>query len=445
MTVIKDKVSITAKVLWTAGGYAASLGVRFVSSVIIARLLDPQILGIMVIAQAVRVGTELLTDVGIEQNVVSNPQGDQPRFLNAAWTLQVLRGLFIASVLLALSPFLSGLYNIPIGVFVAVSAAPLINSFTSTSILSLSRNLNAKARSIFELASEVIGLLINVAIALAMPNLWAPIIGLLLGLAVRASLSYLLPHPAHRLVFDKQRMLTIIHFGKWIMLSSLGFYAAMYIDRLYLGKVLSVATLGVYGLARTIADLPLILASRLASQIMFPIIAAYRANSGNSGMKELAAVRFRFLLLAAFGIASVMAWSDLAVSVLYDNRYKDAGWMLFLLLMNAWVGVLAYLGEATTLGNSKPQVASVANICRIAVAAVCLPIGFHGFGLAGAILALPLGELARYSVLHVAQRGAPGPRAGLQDVVATAGLAAILAFWIGVRFLAGLGVPWGAL
>lgn len=442
---MKDKVSIAAKVLWTAGGYAASLGVRFLSSVIIARLLDPQILGIMVIAQAVRVGTELLTDVGIEQNVVSNPQGDQPRFLNAAWTLQLMRGLFIASVLLAMSPFLSGLYDIPVGVFMAVSAAPLINSFTSTSILSLSRNLNAKARSIFELASEVIGLVINVAIALAMPNFWAPIIGLLLGLAVRASLSYLLPHPAHRLVFDKQHMLAIIHFGKWIMLSSLGFYAAMYIDRLYLGKVLAIATLGVYGLARTVADLPLILASRLASQIMFPIIAAHRADAEGPGMKELAVVRFRFLLLAAFGIASVMAWSDLAIRVLYDNRYEEAGWMLFLLLMNAWVGVLAYLGEAATLGNSKPQVASLANICRIVIAAACLPLGFHIFGLAGAILALPLGEFARYLVLHVAQRSPSVPKAGLQDIAATAGLVAILAFWIGLRVLAGLGVPWGAL
>lgn len=443
--VTKEKTSVARKVLWTAGGYAASLGVRFLSSVIIARLLDPQILGIMVIAQAVRVGTELLTDVGIEQNVVSNPQGDQPRFLNAAWTLQVMRGLLIASVLLAMSPFLSSLYDIPVGVFMAVSAAPLINSFTSTSILSLSRNLNAKARSIFELASEVIGLFINVAIAIAMPNLWAPIIGLLLGLAVRASMSYLLPHPAHRLVFDKQHMLTIIHYGKWIMLSSLGFYAAMYIDRLYLGKVLAIATLGVYGLARTIADLPLILASRLASQIMFPIIAAHRADAGGSGMKELAVVRFRFLLLAAFGIASVMAWSDLAVHVLYDNRYEEAGWMLFLLLMNAWVGVLAYLGEAATLGNSKPQVASLANICRIAVTAACLPIGFHIFGLAGAILALPLGEFARYLVLCVAQRGSSVPKAGLQDVVATAGLAVVLASWVGLRIWAGLGVPWGAL
>jgi O-antigen/teichoic acid export membrane protein len=396
----------------------------------------------MVIVQAVRVGTELLTDVGIEQNVISNPDGDLPRFLNTAWTLQVSRGLIVAAILLGAAPFISAHYSVPVAAFIAISAAPFINSLTSTSILTLSRRLDARSRSIFEIVSECAGLLVNVALAIAMPTMWAPIIGLLAGLATRAGLSYFLPHPPHRLVFDRGYVHAILHFGKWIMLSSLGFYAAMYLDRLYLGAAVTMSVLGVYGLARAIADLPVILASRLASQIIFPVIAANRDRDNLAGLQELAVLRFRFLLLVALGVASVMAWSDGAIRLLYDSRYKEAGWMLFLLLINAWIGVLAFMAEASSLGHSNPRVVSIANILRVVTAAAALPTGFSLFGLAGAILALPLGELARYVVLHVVQPRPGDRRALLQDLKATLFLLGVLAAWSGVRAFVGLRQPW---
>jgi O-antigen/teichoic acid export membrane protein len=410
-----------------------------------ARLLDPHILGIVVIVQAVRVGTELLTDVGIEQNVISSKHGDDPTFLNTAWTLQIIRGLIISVFLISIAPLLAGFYSIPVNVFFAVSAAPLISSFTSTSIFTLSREMNTKSRGIFEIICESGGLIFNILLAITMPTMWAPILGLLIGLVIRVLLSYFWPHPRHHLVFDAKFILRIIGFGKWIMLSSLGFYAAMYIDRLYFGKVLTVSMLGVYGLARTIADLPLTLASRLASQILFPLMATNRASEAAASSKEVARFRFKFSLFAAVAIASVMAWSDMAIKALYGDRYLDAGWMLFFLLVNAWAGVLAFLGEAAALGSSLPHVVSVANIFRIAVTAVGLPLGFYSFGIVGAIFALPIGEFARYAILECALWKIAGVRSCRQDLMVTLCFICVLSAWLGFRLLVNLGTPWTAL
>ncbi len=292
------------------------------------------------------------------------------------------------------------------------------------------------------MTAEGAGLVINVSLALAMPTMWAPILGLLLGLAVRAIFSYMLPHQPHRLTWDKAYAMAIIRFGKWIMLASLGFYASMYLDRLYLGRVVSLAVLGVYGLARSIADLPLILASRLASQIIFPAIAANRNKSAASEHSELTKVRLLFLLLTALAMASVMSWSDVAIKILYDKRYHDAAWMLCLLLLNSWVGVLAFMGEAAALGHSKPHVVSVANVLRIAAIAICLPLGFWRFGLPGAILALPIGEVSRYLTIQVAAKKM-GLSANLrQDVGATVFFLLVLGCWLLIRSALGLGPPW---
>ncbi len=345
------KSSIASKSLWTIGTYAASASIRFASNIVLSRLLGPEILGVVVIAQAIRTGCDLLTDLGPEQNVVHSPHGEDERFLNSLWTLQVVRGLLVSLACLALTPVLARFYRIDWAILAVVSAAPFLNSLMSTSIFSAAKRLDVKARNLFELSAEAVGLVITVVLALSLRNVWAPVLGILLSIAARSAMTYLMPHPRHRLLLDKVHAPAIFHFSKWIMLSSLSFYAAIYVDRLFLGRVVPLATLGVYGLARAISDLPNTVAGRLAFQIVFPFVAK-RQNElepGSPARRELAQTRRNFLLLVLVGIATVMAWSDWAVHILYGNRYAEAGWMLCLLLIGGWIAVLSSLNEAHCL------------------------------------------------------------------------------------------------
>jgi O-antigen/teichoic acid export membrane protein len=443
MTAAKQP-SLAAKSLWTMGTYAASAGIRFSSNIVLSRLLGPEILGIVVIAQAIRIGTELLTDLGLEQNVVYSKHGDDERFLNTVWTMQILRGLLVSLVCLGLSPFLARFYRIDAAILMTVSAAPLLNSLTSTSIFSLSKRLEVKTRNMFELMSETLGLVINITLAFTLHNVWAPILGILLSIATRSTMTYFLPHPKHRLVFDRVHVPDIFHFSKWIMLSSLTFFAAIYVDRLFLGRVVSLATLGVYGLAKAVADLPNVVAGRLAFQVVFPFVAGQEGGPDRSARAELGRARRGFLLLVLVGIATVMAWSDWAVRLLYGSRYLAAGWMLCILLVSGWLAVISSLNEATVFGRGKPKNVSVANVTRFTVIAVCLPLGFHLLGMPGALLALPAAELTRYTMLMRSQLRL-GTAYLVQDALLSLGLATLFGGWIALRLALGLGVPWAAI
>src|SRR5216683_1079260 len=174
--------SIANKFLWTTGIYVSSIGVRFLTSVVLSRLLGPEILGVMVLANTVRVGAELLGDIGLEQNVIRSPHGNEARFLNTAWTIQLTRGLILSCVCLSLAPILSRLYNVQLDVLLAISAAPLLNSLASTSVFTLAKRLEVKKRNFFELTVESFGVVINIALALVMPTVWAPVLGVLLAL-----------------------------------------------------------------------------------------------------------------------------------------------------------------------------------------------------------------------------------------------------------------------
>lgn len=440
------KSSIASKSLWTIGTYAASASIRFGSNIVLSRLLGPEILGVVVIAQAIRTGCDLLTDLGPEQNVVHSPHGDDERFLNSLWTLQVLRGLLVSLACLALTPVLARFYRIDWAILAVVSAAPFLNSLMSTSIFSAAKRLDVKARNLFELSAEAVGLVITVVLALSLRNVWAPVLGILLSIAARSAMTYLMPHPRHRLLLDKVHAPAIFHFSKWIMLSSLSFYAAIYVDRLFLGRVVPLATLGVYGLARAISDLPNTVAGRLAFQIVFPFVAKHQneLEPGSPARRELAQTRRNFLLLVLVGIATVMAWSDWAVHVLYGNRYAEAGWMLCLLLIGGWIAVLSSLNEATVFGRGEPQNVGLANLVRFLSMGGVLWLGFHWAGLPGALLALPASELARYAILMRAQLRLKTTFVA-QDLALSAGLVALFAGWVALRLSLGLGVPWALI
>ena len=435
-----QRSTIARGFLWTTGIYASSIAVRFLTSVALSHLLAPAILGVIVIAQTVRIGAELLGDLGLEQSVIRSAHGDDPRFLNTAWTVQLLRGGAISLLCFALAPFFASLFGVSLAVMATIAAAPMLNALASTSVFSVARRLDIKGRNLFELIAETFGLLINITLALTMPTVWAPVLGLLLTVAVRSAISYCLPHPRHHLLLDKAFIREILGFGKWIALSSAALYATSYSDRFYLGGLVSLQLLGIYGLARAISDLPVSLSNRLGYLVIFPVVAADRETVGTASRAHLTPVRRQFLSLAAIGIATLMAWSDWVVSLFYDSRYQAAGWMLFLLLSSSWVAVLAAFNEAVILGRSKPQAVSIANLCRILFLILGLPLGFHLYGLPGTIIALTTAEIARYIVLLIIVKGL---RLGFirQDVAITVGLSALLAGWVLLRRFLELGSP----
>jgi len=435
---------LLSRAVWTIGSYGASLTIRLATNVVLSRLLAPEILGIMVVANSVKYGVELLTDVGVEQNIVHNQDGKEPVFINTAWTIQIIRGLCLTLLFLALSLPLSQFFGIDQSIFLVISFAPLFNSLASTSIFILVKDLHVKKRNLFELTSEALAFCVTAGLAMITRNIWALVFGSLCAVGMRAALSYTLPHPPHRLLLDRRYTREILTFGKWIVVSSFLIYASTNIDRLYLGKTISFQLLGIYGLARTISDLPAILANKLSYQLLFPVLAAARAANETLGAQALTATRWKFVILASIALGSATAWSDLAVHILYDSRYQEAGWMLFLLLISSWFAVLSNLNESTLLAFGKPAYNSLSNSVRLVVLAIGLTLVLPPYGLAGAIIMIIVSELIRFLFVLFGQS-----RVGLtyfrQDAASTLVFIIVIVGWAWLRLSLGLGEAWKGL
>ena len=67
--------SLVVRLGWTTLSYGCGQVLRLLNNVILARLLAPPIFGLMALVNAIRTGVELLSDVGIIQNIVSSQIG----------------------------------------------------------------------------------------------------------------------------------------------------------------------------------------------------------------------------------------------------------------------------------------------------------------------------------------------------------------------------------
>lgn len=182
---------------WNLVSQVASQAMRLGGNLLMARLLVPEMFGVMVIANTVSVLLHLLSDVGLRQNIVQSQRGDDPQFLNTAWTVQIIRGLvlFVLTVLLALAAWLAQRAEVwpadstyaepelPM-VLAATALSAVIWGFQSTKIDAAVRTFQQKRVALVDLASQVVGLVVMLVLGYLTHSVWALVIaGLVSALA----------------------------------------------------------------------------------------------------------------------------------------------------------------------------------------------------------------------------------------------------------------------
>jgi len=427
--------------VWTVGSFGLSQGLRLVMNIILARLLAPELFGIMVIVNSLRTGIELLSDVGIGQNVIYHKDGNDPEFYNTAWTLQLIRGIVLWPVAAALAFPIAAFYQIPVLLYIIpiTALSTVLGGATSISRVLLQKRMQLGRLNAFEAIIAIISFVAYLLFAYLTPTIWSLVWGGVFGSLAAAAGSYLLiPGIKQTFSLSKKYTREILNFGKWIFISSIVYFLSTNFDRLYLAKVVPLEVLGVYGIARSISEMINIIVLRLGNYVLFPLIAQHAHRPRAELRAELISIRAKFLFMAALGLSLLAAVADLPIKILYDQRYEAATWMLPVLVLGAWFSILANINEATLLGLGKPSYSAVANASKFAALLIGLPLGVKSFGLIGGIFVVGLADLPRYIPILIGQRS-QNFSFGMQDLFATAGVCVLVVFWGTLRWAAGFG------
>lgn len=428
--------------LWTILGYGASQILRFANNLVLTRLLVPEMFGLMTLVYVFITGLHLFSDVGLGVSVIQNKRGDEPTFLNTAWTLQVIRAGIIWLVCLLLAYPASQLYNEPrlLVLIPIVGLNTVISGFTSSALFTLNRHLVLKEIALYELAGQLISSIAMISWALINPSIWALVAGGAASTIFQLIWSYYLNYwKLNYFTWDKVIVRELLTFGSWIFLSTATTFFAEQADRMVFGKLLSLEMLGIYGIALTFADIPRAITSTVSGKVIMPALAKIADLPRPDMRQKLNKARTKIILGLSAGVAALTTFGDWIIESLYDERYLQAAWMLPLLALGLWPRLLSNTNEPALFAIGKPQYTAAANVSRFVFTIGGIFVGYQWLGLPGAVIGVALNDLFYYAVANFGlwREGLSGLR---QDLIATFLMLSILVVLVGIRYWLGFGL-----
>ena len=387
-----SKETIVQRVLrgsaWMALGTFSSQGLRLVANLILTRLLFPEAFGIMALVTTFIVGMTMFSDMGIRPWIQHNKMGDDPSYLDTAWTIQVGRGLVLWVFACFLAWPVANFFNEPLlaKILPIAGLELLIAGLMPTRVSTALRHLQLGQVTLFKLISQLIGIVIIVFLAWQMQSVWALVFGSLASSLVLVLVMHFgLPGHVNRLRWNRAAGFEIVSFGKWIFLSTICGFLVAQGDKVILGKLLTIETLGIYSIGFFLASFPVLLAETVTRKVLIPLYRERPPSASRDNFVTIRKLRFGvtggvFTLLIALSFLGTFI-----VSFLYDARYLQSGVILVLVAcaqMPLAIG-LTYDHAALASGNSRQFFVVVA--VKAVLMMSLMVFGTMQFGVVGAI------------------------------------------------------------
>jgi O-antigen/teichoic acid export membrane protein len=413
--IVTNRSSLKSRVIkagiWSLSSFAFGTVLRFGSNLLMTRLLAPEMFGVMAIAWTVMIGLGMFTDLGLKQTIVQSRRGNDPIFLNTAWSIQILRGFLLWAVALCISlaillagkkGFLpsSSVYAVPSVPYVIaiVSLTAAIGGFETTKIIEASRTLSLDRIVKIEILSQLAGLITMICWVSIDRSIWALVAGGIASSLNRVVMGHaILPGVRNRWEWDKTASTEVIHFGKWILLASVLGFMVNNGDRLLLGGLLDAKELGLYSIALLLIGTIDGILSR-AIDISFPAFSEVVRERPADLQRNYYHFQ-RLIAAAAYGCSGLLITSgDRLIGLLYDQRYEQAGWMLELMSI-ILVTIPFRLATQSFMALGLPKLQTVIVLARLAMLFTLTPLCFHLFGIEGALVAIVLSHFSSVPVI----------------------------------------------
>jgi lipopolysaccharide exporter len=313
-----------AGVLWNALTVGASKLVVLVTTVILARLLDPTDFGLLAIGLVAIGYLDFINDFGVSAAVIQR-RDESGRSLDVAYWLNLGLGVLLTAVGILIAPFVADFFNEPraTDILRVLSLSFVIRSFGSIHEAKLRRDLKFSRRVLPELGKGIVKGAVSITMALTGFGVWSLVWGQLAGTAAAAVLYIVVMPWRPALVFDAHIARGILGFGSQITMVGLLGGLNKNVDYLVVGRSLGTRALGIYSLAFRMPQLLIESVVDVTGQVAFPLFARVQSDSRRlrEGLRRMLRLTALGVVPLGLGLALI---SEPFVMLLYGERWEDA-------------------------------------------------------------------------------------------------------------------------
>jgi O-antigen/teichoic acid export membrane protein len=407
---------VLAGTFWVLALRTAGRVATIARTLVLVRLLAPHDFGLVGVAAAVLSFADALSNTGVNLALLGRDRLDRP-VLDTAWTIGVLRGAVVTSVLLVLAAPCAALLNAPdaTGLIRVVAFAPLIDGLGNIGVIHYRRDLAYGPFYLLQAVGELVDLVVAVSLALWLGNAWA-LAWALIGLwAARAAVSYVVHPYRPRWRFERRTAGELLRFASHVTGAGVLTWALGGGVDAAVGGVFGVEALGYFRMAK----LPAVVSIEITSALAWVSVAAFAKAAATPGALRalLVSVLTRALEAAVpIAIGGVLFAPEL-VRLAFGPRWEPIVPAVRVLAVFALCRAPLAVCAALFQGRGVPRRQVSASASELVILSALAAIAFE-HGVTGAALAVTVAATASALMAMVYARGLAN--VGLRDVAGAA-------------------------
>lgn len=392
------KTRVVRSGIWVGLSSAMGSLINLGRAVALARLLTPEVFGLMGLASIAIRALETATRPGVAQALISS-QRDFDAAAPTGFTLLVARGVLLAIFMALVAPWIAAFYaeNQLEPVLQALGLTFLIGSLVNINTIARQKELDFRRLTYIGQVTAIVGTIVTILVAYWLRSVWALVIGQVASVSINVLVSYWLIPGRVRFAFDGGVARELIGYGKFVTGSSIVLYFATEIDSAVIGKISGAEQLGYYTLAATMANLVTTNVAKMASSIMMP--AYSKLQSDRPALRQ---AYLRTLSLVALVVMPVAAGlvlvAEPTLRLVFGEKWLPAAVPLQILAVFGLFRSLAAFAGYLFEGIGKPKVAFYLGVIRLAVIVPLIVPSIREYGLAGAAATVTLGIAVQWFV-----------------------------------------------
>ncbi|MHA1371921.1 MAG: oligosaccharide flippase family protein, partial [Promethearchaeota archaeon] len=224
---------------------------------ILTQLLSPVDFGIVGSAFLTINTISYFSNLNLEYAMIRKKEDIRP-YLNTAWTFNLIKSILSSTLLIAISPIIAQLFKkeaVAIVLIILVTFS-IFRDSKNIGLVHMEKSINYKKIIAGQLISNGVSTTIVIVLAFAFKNYWSMVIGYSIGFLLDFIISYIIHPYRPKLELKKDKLKDLLHFGKWILFSTILVFLITEGDDYIVGAILGVEILGLYQLSYKISCLP---------------------------------------------------------------------------------------------------------------------------------------------------------------------------------------------
>lgn len=273
------KAKTVSGMIWSALQRFGTMGISFVSNIVLARLLTPDDYGCIGMLAIFITVSNTFVDGGFGSALIQKKDVTQKDYSTIFWW-NLFLSVVLYGVLFISAPAISRFYNIPLleSVLQVQGVVLIINALNIVQTNQLRKSINFKRIATIHIVSHIIGAVLAIVLAYMGWGVWALVAQQIVASFITSIMLWVMNRWIPSLCFSVESFKQLFSFGGFVLASNLINTFCNNVQGLLIGKFFNPATLGYYTQARKLEEIASHSLSGITDQVSYPVLSTLQSN-----------------------------------------------------------------------------------------------------------------------------------------------------------------------